>query len=199
MGRLCYTFRLDAGRYLQTETNMNLNQEAKNMIAIMALVGALALLLNDVALASGGRDMLPWSLGLLLASVFFWIWMRRDALADKREDAIKAAEAAADEAEALAKRNVVKSDDAPAAAKAAGSEPDDLTKIRGIAESYQLILNEAGITSYSDLASATVDELRAIFRAADRSVPVRVETVPRQAELAAKGDWDGLRDYLATI
>lgn len=181
---------------MQTESNMKLNQEAKNMIAIMALVGALALLLNDVALAGGGRNMLPWSVGLALASILFWIWMRRDDLADRREAAIKAAESAADEAEALARRNVVKSEDPPAAALV---EPEDLTKIRGIAESYQIILNEAGIYTYADLAGKTVDDLRAIFRAADRSVPVRVETLPRQAEFAAKGDWDGLRDYLATI
>lgn len=166
------------------------------MIAIMALVGALALLLNDVALAGGGRNMLPWSVGLLLASIVFWIWMRRDELADKREGAIEAAESAADEAEALAKRHVVTSADPPATAS---SEPEDLTKIRGIAESYQLILNEAGIYTYADLAGQTVDDLRAIFGAADRSVPVRVETLPRQAEFAAKGDWDGLREYLATV
>ncbi len=166
------------------------------MIAIMALVGALALLLNDVALAGGGRNMLPWSVGLLLASIVFWIWMRRDELADKREGAIEAAESAADEAEALAKRHVVTSAAPPATAS---SEPEDLTKIRGIAESYQLILNEAGIYTYADLAGQTVDDLRAIFGAADRSVPVRVETLPRQAEFAAKGDWDGLREYLATV
>ena len=187
---------------MQMESNMKLNQDAKNMIAIFALVGALALVLNDVAMAGGGRNLLPWSAGLLLVSVFFWIWMRRDALADNRDDAIKAAEAAANEAEALAKRNVVKSETAPAAADAsnsASSKPDDLTRIKGIAEKYQRILNGAGIHTYADLASKSSEDLRPIFRAANRSVPVRLETVPRQAEFAAKGDWNGLREYLATI
>lgn len=171
------------------------------MIAIMALVGALALLLNDVALASGGRNLLPWSAGLLLVSIFFWIWMRRDALADKRDEAIQAAESAANEAEALAKRNVVKSKSAPAAVhgtEAESSGADDLTRIKGIADSYQLILNEAGIHTYADLASKSTEDLKAIFRAANRSVPVRLETVPRQADFAANGDWDGLREYLAS-
>ena len=77
------------------------------MIAIVALVGALALVLNDVALAGGGRNLLPWSMGLLLVSIFFWIWMRRDASADRRHRAVEAAEEAARQAEALAQRRVV--------------------------------------------------------------------------------------------
>ena len=181
---------------------MNLNQEAKNLIAIMALVGALALVLNDFALEGDGRDLLSWSFGLLLVSIFFWIWMRRDALADNRDQAIAAAEEAARQAEALAKRKVVTSESARPADAALGAAivtPDDLTRLKGIAGGYQRILNDADIHTYADLADKSAEELRAVFNAAGRAAPVKVETVPRQAEFALKGDWDGLRAFQDSI
>lgn len=58
---------------------MNLSQDAKNLIAMSALVGAIALAVNDVALAGADRSLLVWSLGLLILSIFVWLWMRRDA------------------------------------------------------------------------------------------------------------------------
>jgi len=167
---------------------MKLNQEAKNMIAIMALVGAIILALNAVIAPAGGRDMISWSVGILAVAILFWIWIRRDALAERSADSVKAAEAAADEAEALAKRREARRESAPA-------EADDLTKIKGIAAGYQRILNEAGIRSYSDLASASEDDLRAIFREASRAAPVGIETLPQQAAYAAKGDWEGLQAF----
>lgn len=167
---------------------MNLNQNAKSMAAAMALVGAIIVALNGVVLPSGGREMFPLSLGLLALAVLFWIWIRRDALAPGSDDAAQAAEEAAAEAEALAKRREVRRDVQPAAS----IEPDDLTKIKGIAAGYQRILNEAGIHTYAALAAKSDDELRAIFSAASRAAPANLESMPRQAELAAKGDWEGL-------
>lgn len=58
---------------------MNLSQDAKNLIAMSALVGAIALAVNDVALAGADRSLLVWSLGLLILSIVVWLWMRRDA------------------------------------------------------------------------------------------------------------------------
>lgn len=167
---------------------MKLNQNAKSMLATMALVGAIIVALNAVVLPAGGRDMFPLSLGLLAVAVLFWIWIRRDALAPGTDDAAKAAEEAAAEAEALAKRREVRRDVQPAASV----EPDDLTKIKGIAAGYQQILNDAGIRTYQALAAKSADELRAIFSAASRAAPANLESLPRQAELAATGDWEGL-------
>ena len=174
---------------------MKFNQNAKEIMAALALVGAVIVALNAVIATENGRDMIPWSLGLLAAAILVWIWMRRDAMAEKSGGAAKAAQDAADEAEALAKRREVRRDVQPIASV----EPDDLTKIKGIAAGYQRLLNDAGIRTYEALAAASADELRAIFSAASRAAPVGLETIPRQAEYAAKEDWDGLREYQESI
>ena len=72
---------------------MKLNLEAKNLLAITALVGSLALLLNHAAMGGGDRDMLSWSLGLFIVAIAIWIWMRRDMTLDGRDDEASAAEA----------------------------------------------------------------------------------------------------------
>lgn len=174
---------------------MKLNQNAKEMLASLALVGAVIVALNAVIAPENGRDMFPWSLGLLALAILVWIWIRRDAMAESTDDAVKAAEDAADEAEALAKRREVRRDVQPVASVA----PDDLTKIKGIAAGYQRVLNDAGIRTYEALAAISADELRAIFSAAGRAAPVGLESMPQQAEYAAKEDWDGLREYQESI
>ncbi len=172
---------------------MKLNQDAKRMLATVALVGAVIAALNGVIAPETGREMFPWSLGLLAVALLFWIWLRRDAgtgEAGAASDAVDAAEDAATEAEALAKRREVRRDVQPRASVA----PDDLTRLKGIAAGYQRILNDAGIRTYTELAGKSADDLRAIFSAANRRAPVGLETLPRQAELAAKSDWEGLKD-----
>ncbi|MDE2750105.1 MAG: hypothetical protein OXI34_14195 [Chloroflexota bacterium] len=170
---------------------MKLNSNAKDLTAMMALVGAIVLALNAVIAPESGRDMFPWSLGLLAVAILFWIWIRRDAAAEGSAEAVKAAQDAADEAEALVKRREVRRE----TEQPAGSEHDDLTKLKGIAAGYQRILNEAGIHSYAALAGASIEDLRAIFREAGRAAPAGLETIPRQADYAAKGDWEGLRAF----
>lgn len=174
---------------------MTFNQNAKSMLAVMALVGAVIVALNAVVLPAGGRDMFPLSLGLLAVAILFWIWIRRDANAEASNDAVQAAQDAAAEAEALAKRREVRRDVQPAAS----IESDDLTRLKGIAAGYQRILNDAGIRTYAALAETTADELRAIFSAASRAAPANLESLPKQAELAAAGDWEGLEAYQESI
>lgn len=64
----------------------------------------------------------------------------------------------------------------PAAPKAAAPTPkpapkpkasggDDLTQIKGIGPTYAKRLKDAGLTTYTDIANASADELRAITRA----------------------------------
>ena len=72
--------------------------------------------------------------------------------------------------------------------------PDDLTRIEGIGPKINDLLNAAGIFRYEDLANTPIDRLQKImqnagpqFRLAD------VSTWPVQAQLAAKGDWEGLK------
>ncbi len=175
---------------------MRFNQEAKNMLAMMALVLAIALALNALLAPQGNRDMWSWTISLLTVAVVVWIWSRRDSVV--RSEA-EAAEAAAEEAEELAKRTIVRHADEAAETIEERSGPDDLTRVNGVGAVFEAVLNEAGITTYSALAKANVQDLEAIFEAAGRSRPGRLETWPAQAEFAAKDDWDGLRGYLDSL
>lgn len=88
--------------------------------------------------------------------------------------------------------------EAPAKVKAAPAEPevfaDDLTKIEGIGPKVQGLLNAAGIVTYTQLAEKTPEELDAIMDAAGSIYKAMDEgSWPKQAALAAAGDWDALK------
>lgn len=70
-------------------------------------------------------------------------------------------------------------------------EPEDLTRIEGVGPKINVVLQEAGITSYALLSKTEVDQLKAILKTA-RLSRFNPETWPEQAALAAKGDWEGL-------
>jgi len=173
---------------------MKVSQEAKNMLAAMALVLAIVLALNVAVGAERNRDMFSWTVGLFAVAVLFWIWMRRDALAERDADAVEAAEDAAREAEDLARRTIVRRE-----GETDSAQPDDLTKLNGIGAVFQTVLNDAGINTYAQLAVASIERLEAIFDEADRSRPNRLETWSAQAEFAANDDWEGLRQYLESV
>ncbi len=168
---------------------MKLSHEAKDMIATIALVLAIVLALNMAISPESNRDMFSWTIGLVALAVVFWLWSRREATADADAGAAEAAEEAVQGAEKLMKRTIVRRD------ADANAEPEDLTKINGIGAVFQTVLNNAGIRTYATLARASVDELEAIIEASGRSRPGRLETWPQQAELAANGDWDGLKRF----
>lgn len=175
---------------------MRINQEAKNLLAMMALVLAIAVALNALVSPQGNRDMWSWTISLLAVAIVVWIWSRRDSAV--RSEA-EAAEAMAQEAEELAKRTIVRHADEEEETIDERSGPDDLTRVIGVGAVFAEVLNEAGITSYSALANANVEDLEAIFDAVGRSRPRRLETWPVQAVFAAKDDWDGLRQYLDSL
>lgn len=178
---------------------MKLNQNAKSMMAMMALVGAVIVALNGVVIPASGRDMFPWSLGLLAAAILFWIWIRRDARAEGSDEAVKAAEDAAAEAEALAKRREVRRDVQPTASieeplanstEETDGDEDDLTVLWGIGPDYQRCLYEANIHTYADLAAMSAEKLEDVFPGRN---PSNLGSLPERAELAANGNWDALR------
>ncbi|MCY4538229.1 MAG: hypothetical protein OXE52_08360 [Chloroflexi bacterium] len=179
---------------------MNLSQEAKNLIAMTALVGAVALALNDVALGGDDRSLLSWSVGLFFVSIFFWLWMRRDALAEQRDEAIKAAEESASRAEELARRTQEKSQTERQSGQATATvdtlEADDLTKIYGIGKIFREILYDAGIKTFDQLSSSSREGLIGVVVAAGKVPPPGLDTWPQQAVYASKGDWEGLRAYV---
>lgn len=72
-------------------------------------------------------------------------------------------------------------------------EPQDLTRIEGIGPKIERALNEAGIMTYLEVAKTSPERLKEILEAAHLKAPVDTSTWPRQAELAAQGDWEGLK------
>ncbi|MFN3786014.1 MAG: hypothetical protein ACK4RS_04155, partial [Thiothrix sp.] len=73
---------------------------------------------------------------------------------------------------------------------------DDLKKLEGIGPKLEKILNAAGIQRYTQLAAMTPDEIRPLLEAAGNQFRMHdPQSWPYQAELAAKGDWERLREY----
>lgn len=88
--------------------------------------------------------------------------------------------------------------EATAEAQAAAGEPDDLTKIEGIGPKFAEAFQAVGVATFADLAAKSVDELKALLEADEdyASLAGRVgETWPKQAEMAAAGQWDELKAW----
>ena len=86
--------------------------------------------------------------------------------------------------------------EAPAAAEPPVAEkPDDLRKIEGIGPKVAQHLNDAGIMSFAQLAQAEVERLREILVAAGPAYKgMDPQSWPEQADLAAKENWDALKE-----
>jgi large subunit ribosomal protein L21 len=76
---------------------------------------------------------------------------------------------------------------------AKGAEADDLTKIEGIGPKVSNTLIDAGISTFEALASTTVEDIEKILANAELKM-MDATTWPQQAELAAKGDWEALKN-----
>ena len=77
---------------------------------------------------------------------------------------------------------------------AAAAEPDDLTKIEGVGPKVKELLNQAGISTFAELAKCTPEQLNeildvagSIYKAMDK------KSWPKQAGLAAEGKWEDLQ------
>jgi len=69
---------------------------------------------------------------------------------------------------------------------------EDLTRIEGIGPKIKAILNQAGVDTYEELARLSPEALKELLKAAHLTTPVDPSSWPRQAELAARGDWAAL-------
>ena len=70
---------------------------------------------------------------------------------------------------------------------------DDLTKIEGIGKKIAGLLNKENIVTYKDLSKTTIKKLQLILDEAGSKFNVHdPATWPKQAKLAAAGDWDTL-------
>ncbi len=74
--------------------------------------------------------------------------------------------------------------------------PDDLKKVEGIGPKIEELCNQIGIWTFEALASTPVERLQSMLdEAGPRFRIANPDTWPRQAELAASGKWDELKEY----
>lgn len=74
--------------------------------------------------------------------------------------------------------------------------PDDLKIVEGVGPKIEGLLKADGINNWSDLATTEPQVIRAILtKAGDRYRLADPTTWPKQASLAAKGNWEELKDY----
>ena len=86
-------------------------------------------------------------------------------------------------------------DYAPKAADDAPKAADDLKKIEGIGPKISELLQNSGIVTFGDLATAEVDKLKGILEEAGSRYRVHdPSTWPEQSKLAADGKWDELKE-----
>ena len=73
---------------------------------------------------------------------------------------------------------------------------DDLTKIEGIGPKINELLQNAGIRTFSDLAAASPESIKAILDEAGPNFSVHdPATWPEQAKMAAEGRWEELKKW----
>jgi predicted flap endonuclease-1-like 5' DNA nuclease len=72
--------------------------------------------------------------------------------------------------------------------------PDKLTRIEGIGPKISSVLQAAGITTFSQLADTTPEQIEQILEESDPRLRrlAKPATWPEQAALAASGEWEAL-------
>jgi large subunit ribosomal protein L27 len=104
-----------------------------------------------------------------------------------------APQAEAEKTEAPAKKAKAKTAALPSGRKI---KIDDLKAIEGIGPKIAELFNAAGINTWQELAETDVERLKAILGEAGGSFQMHdPSTWPRQAELAAQGNWEALEAY----
>ncbi len=73
---------------------------------------------------------------------------------------------------------------------------DDLTKIEGIGPQVAGLLNSVGLMSFQQLAQTTPDQIKEVLNhAGGIMATMNPSTWPDQAQLAAAGEWDKLKEW----
>jgi predicted flap endonuclease-1-like 5' DNA nuclease len=79
------------------------------------------------------------------------------------------------------------------AVASAEGEPDDLKRIEGIGPYYERMLNQAGVTTFAQLAQLSYEDiLQLVVENQGGRKAASMTTWAEQAALAAKGEWDAL-------
>jgi small subunit ribosomal protein S2 len=86
--------------------------------------------------------------------------------------------------------------EAAAVKKTVKADADNLTKIEGIGPKAAEALTKAGIDSYAKLAKANAEKIKEILtEASSRMAHLDPGSWPKQAKMAADGNWDELKDW----
>jgi len=73
---------------------------------------------------------------------------------------------------------------------------DDLKKIEGIGPKIEELLHNAGIITFADLSKAEVEAIKEILNAAGSRYQMHdPASWPMQAEMAANGEWEKLKEW----
>ena len=158
----------------------------KHSFSIVLLIATLALTaFSSPAQAAGDQSGIPWWVWVLiilvLVGLFLWWWLR-----SRREEKVVPTV----KAEAVAPARVVEA--AAPVAESAPPTPDDLKRIEGIGPKISSVLQEAGITTFAQLAATDVSRLSQILAKAGLATLANPDTWPEQGGLAAAGKWDEL-------
>lgn len=121
--------------------------------------------------------------------------VKAEAPAPKVEEAPVAEAAKEAEVEEFAAPEV-KEEAKPAKAKKAKAEADDLTKIEGAGPKAAEALVNSGIETFAKLAKADPEKIKEILtEASSRMAHLDPTSWPKQAQMAADGKWDELKEW----
>lgn len=129
-----------------------------------------------------------WALLILIAALLLvWWWMRKGAGEDasQRTETDMAVPSSAVE-------EPVKVTPPPAPTVVEQAAPDDLKRIEGIGPKISSLLQEAGITTFAQLAATDLERLEQIMDEAGLLSIANPSTWAEQAALAGAGKWDEL-------
>ncbi|MCP4399184.1 MAG: DUF4332 domain-containing protein [bacterium] len=121
------------------------------------------------------------------------------------ESQLQALQEQAEQAESEARTTVEppneEKPEAPQAKESPAPEKvDDFRKIRGIGPKVAQHLQDSGIKTFAQLAQAEPEHLHEILEAGGRAYKGRdPQSWPEQAKLAAKEDWDALKELRAQL
>ena len=145
-----------------------------------------------------GSGGLPWwallpSL-LIVTAIVVWLWLRQESYETEYPAYMPERYPPRPTPEQV--KRVVTADQTESPkeeAKPGPSQKDDLKLIAGIGPKIDNVFQNAGIHSFAQLAETDTDRLEEILLESGIRL-ANPETWPEQAALAAKRDWDGLKE-----
>lgn len=127
----------------------------------------------------------------LFVWLLWWLWSHRD---EEEEAPALELKAVPSPVEPDVEEQVPEITAEAGEAEEPSPEPDDLKRIEGIGPKMSSVLQEAGITTFAQLAEADVSHLEQILEEADPRLLrlANPATWTEQAALAAAGEWEAL-------